>query len=135
MNIPRRPEWTKTMTREEIQMNENTAFLNWRRDLAQVEENNVNLAITPFEKNVEVWRQLWRVIEKSDVLLQIVDARNPYFFFSEDLEKYIKEVSGNKTFVLCINKADFLSEELIQHWSDYFKDKDVNHVFISALNE
>jgi large subunit GTPase 1 len=69
MNIPRRPEWTKTMTREEIQMNENTAFLNWRRDLAQVEENNVNLAITPFEKNVEVWKQLWRVIEKSDVLL------------------------------------------------------------------
>ena len=57
------------MTREEIQMNENTAFLNWRRDLAQVEENNVNLAITPFEKNVEVWKQLWRVIEKSDVLL------------------------------------------------------------------
>ena len=82
MNIPRRPEWTKTMTREDIQMNENTAFLNWRRDLAQVEENNVNLAITPFEKNVEVWKQLWRVIEKSDVLLQIVDARNPYFFFS-----------------------------------------------------
>ena len=121
MNIPRRPEWTKTMTREEIQMNENTAFLNWRRDLA--------------EKNIEVWKQLWRVIEKSDVLLQIVDARNPYFFFSGDLEKYIKEVSGNKTFVLCINKADFLSEELIQHWSDYFKDKDVNHVFISALNE
>ena len=70
------------MTREDIQMNENTAFLNWRRDLAQVEENNVNLAITPFEKNVEVWKQLWRVIEKSDVLLQIVDARNPYFFFS-----------------------------------------------------
>jgi len=27
------------------------------------------LAITPFEKNIEVWRQLWRVIEKSDVLI------------------------------------------------------------------
>lgn len=123
------------MTREEIQTNENTAFLNWRRDLAQVEENNVNLAITPFEKNIEVWKQLWRVIEKSDVLLQIVDARNPYFYFSEDLEKYIKEVSGDKKFVLCINKADFLSDELIKHWSNYFKDKGVNHVFISALNE
>jgi len=34
-----------------------------------VEENNVKLAITPFEKNIEVWRQLWRVIEKSDFLL------------------------------------------------------------------
>jgi len=47
------------------------------------------MAITPFEKNIEVWKQLWRVIEKSHVLLQIVDARNPYFFYSADLEKYI----------------------------------------------
>jgi large subunit GTPase 1 len=46
-------------------------------------------------------------------LLQIVDARNPYFFFSEDLEKYIKEIEGDKKFILCINKADFLNDELI----------------------
>ena len=51
-----------------------------------MEENNVKLEIIPFEKNIEVWKQLWRVIEKSDFLLQIVDARNPYFFYSEDLE-------------------------------------------------
>ena len=70
------------MEAHEIQQNENMAFLEWRRDLALVEENNVKLAITPFEKNVEVWKQLWRVIEKSDILLQIVDARNPYFFYS-----------------------------------------------------
>jgi len=74
-----------------------------------MEENNVKLAITPFEKNIEVWRQLWRVIEKSDLLLQIVDARNPYFFYSKDLEKYIKEVDENKEFIVCINKADYLS--------------------------
>ena len=97
-----------------------------------MEENNVKLAITPFEKNVEVWRQLWRVIEKSDLLLQIVDARNPYFFYSEDLEKYIKEVDENKEFIVCINKADYLSKELLQHWSAYFKGKNVTHIFISA---
>lgn len=81
------------MTRLEINQQENLAFLEWRRDLAAVEEGNINLAITPFEKNIEVWKQLWRVIEKSDLLLQIVDARNPYFYYSEDLEKYISEIS------------------------------------------
>ena len=50
---------------------ENLAFLEWRRDVAQIEEGSVNLAITPFEKNVQVWKQLWRVIEKSDLLLQV----------------------------------------------------------------
>jgi large subunit GTPase 1 len=89
LKIPRRPEWTKEMSATEINQNESFAFLNWRRDIASIEENNVKLAITPFEKNIEVWKQLWRVIEKSDLLLQIVDARNPFFYYSEDLEKYI----------------------------------------------
>lgn len=103
--------------------------------MATIEENNVNLAITPFEKNLEVWRQLWRVIERSDVLLQIVDARNPYFFYSEDLEKYIAEVDNTKEFLLLINKADYLTLELREHWSTYFNSKGVKHIFFSALEE
>lgn len=135
LKIPRRPQWTKEMSAQEINHNENLAFLEWRRDIASIEENNVKLAITPFEKNIEVWKQLWRVIEKSDVLLQIVDARNPFFFYSEDLEKYIQEKGGEKEFILCINKADYLSEELIAHWNKYFNDKGVTHIFFSAKME
>jgi large subunit GTPase 1 len=52
-----------------METKENAAFLEWRRAIAQVEEGSVSLAITPFEKNVQVWKQLWRVIEKSDLLL------------------------------------------------------------------
>ena len=37
-------------------------------------------AVAPFEKNLEVWRQLWRVVEKSNCLVQIVDSRNPLLF-------------------------------------------------------
>ena len=138
LKIPRRPKWRKDMSAEEIQGQENVAFLQWRRDIASIEENNMTLAITPFEKNLDVWRQLWRVIEKADVLLQIVDARNPYFYYSADLEQYIKDVDknrGKKQFMLLINKADYLTEELREHWSKYFKEMNVNHVFFSALME
>lgn len=117
-------------------MQETNAFLEWRRDIAALEENNVKLAITPFEKNIEVWKQLWRVIEKSDLLLQIVDARNPYFYYSQDLDKYIQEMGGDeKEFILCINKADFLSEQLIEHWNQYFLGKGIKHIFFSAKLE
>ena len=92
LTIPRRPAWSRSQTAHEIEQQENMAFLEWRRDIATIEQDNMTLAITPFEKNVDIWRQLWRVIEKSDLLLQIVDARNPYFFYSADLEKYIGEV-------------------------------------------
>lgn len=33
-----------------------------------------------FEMNLETWRQLWRVLEMSDIILVIVDARFPVSF-------------------------------------------------------
>ena len=36
---------------------------------------------------------------------------------------------------MCINKADYLSKELIAHWNKYFKDKKVTHIFFSAKME
>ena len=44
------------MTKHEIDTNEKESFLKWRADIASREQNNVNLAITPFEKNVDIWR-------------------------------------------------------------------------------
>ena len=75
------------------------------------------------------------MIEKSDILLQIVDARNPFFFYSADLEKYIKEIGDKKSFLLLINKSDYLTDELREHWSTYFNENQVNHIFFSAINE
>ena len=35
LRVPRRPAWNKTMTTEELDRNEKTAFLSWRRGLAE----------------------------------------------------------------------------------------------------
>ncbi|KAG1047529.1 hypothetical protein G6F42_029100 [Rhizopus arrhizus] len=67
------------MTAEQVQRNERESFLNWRRDMATLEDEE-GLLLTPFEKNLEVWRQLWRVIERSQLIVQFVDARNPMLF-------------------------------------------------------
>jgi large subunit GTPase 1 len=34
-----------------------------------------------------------------------------------------------------INKADFLSPELREHWNNYFNEKGIRHVFFSAKLE
>ncbi|KAF5303058.1 hypothetical protein FQR65_LT08387 [Abscondita terminalis] len=132
ITIPRRPQWTKTMTVDELQSNEREHFLEWRRSLATLQEKQ-DILLTPFEKNLEFWRQLWRVIERSDVVVQIVDARNPLLFRCEDLEKYVKEVSINKLNIIVLNKADFLTNNQRQYWADYFAAKYVQVVFYSAL--
>jgi hypothetical protein len=40
------------------------------RQLAVLEEEE-ELLLTPFERNLEVWRQLWRVLERSDIVVQV----------------------------------------------------------------
>lgn len=67
LKIPRRPPWHADMSVDELERNERAAFLEWRRGLARLEENE-KLVITPFEKNLDIWRQLWRVVERSDLV-------------------------------------------------------------------
>lgn len=134
LRIPRRPKWNKDTTAEELKTSENQSFLEWRRDLALLQEKE-DLVITPYEKNLEFWRQLWRVIERSDVVVQIVDSRNPLLFRCEDLELYVKEVDANKQNILLLNKADFLTDEQRKVWAEYFDSQKIKIAFFSALEE
>jgi len=129
--VPRRPKWTHDTSAEELDLNERQAFLEWRRALVQVEED-LRCSVTPFEKNLEIWRQLWRVCERSDVVVQVVDARDPLFYRCEDLETYVKELNPGKTTMLLLNKADLLSKELRRAWAEYFEAKGISFLFWSA---
>lgn len=70
----------------------------------------------------------------SDVVVQIVDARNPLLFRCEDLEAYVKEVNPNKDNLLLINKSDFLTETQRETWAEHFRQNNVKAVFFSALS-
>merc|ERR1712131_287972 len=117
------------------------SFLIWRRELADKEENT-KAVFTPFEKNIEFWRQLWRVIERSDLVVQLVDARRPLLFRCADLEKYVHEVAARqgpeefrKENVLLLNKADLVSLEQRKFWASYFVEKGIEFIFFSAIEE
>ncbi|XP_019735935.1 large subunit GTPase 1 homolog [Hippocampus comes] len=134
LRIPRRPHWDESTSPEALQLAEKDSFLEWRRQLAQLEEEQ-KLCLTPFERNLEFWRQLWRVIERSDVVVQIVDARNPSLFRCPDLELYVKEVSENKVNMLLVNKADLLTRQQRRAWARHFEKEGLRAVFWSALAE
>lgn len=131
LKIPRRPPWNCETTPDDLNRNEKEHFLEWRRSLARLQEEQ-GLLLTPYEKNIEFWRQLWRVVERSDVVVQIVDARNPLLFQCEDLEKYVKEISEHKMNLILVNKADFLTDRQREHWSAYFSSVKIQAVFFSA---
>lgn len=136
LTIPRRPRWEKGQLKFQIERQENLAFLEWRRELAKLTENN-DLILTPFERNLEVWRQLWRVVERCDLVVQIVDARNPLFFRSVDLVNYVNDLSdpdnnNTKSNLLLVNKSDLLTLKQRVEWAKFFTEKKINFVFFSA---
>ena len=95
--------------------------------------------LTPFEKNLEVWRQLWRVVERSNVIVQVplpqlqlqlfirtkcrlglLNVQTPDYaqqivdarnpmVMCTDLDKYVQEVDPAKKSLLLVNKADLLT--------------------------
>lgn len=137
LSVPRRPAWDETTTPEELQRNEHQAFLEWRRAIAFKEEELVRsqsgASVTPFEKNIEVWRQLWRVLERCSCLLQLVDARNPLFYLSKDLKEYAESLG--KPMMVLINKSDYLSAHQRAQWRDYLVEQGWDPVFFSAAME
>lgn len=131
--VPRRPAWDTDMTKYQLARKENDAFLEWRRKLAHLQETNEDLLLTPFERNIEVWKQLWRVVERSDLIVQIVDARDPLLFRSVDLERYVKELDDRKQNLLLVNKADLLTRKQRIIWAKYFLSRGIDFTFYSAL--
>ncbi|GAA6036038.1 hypothetical protein JCM8097_006578 [Rhodosporidiobolus ruineniae] len=145
LQVPRRPPWTRKMTTVELERQERDSFLEWRRGLADLQDNK-SLLLTPFERNLEVWRQLWRTLERSDLIVQIVDARNPLTFRSSDLEKYVLELNEKeepreeggpvpkRKNLLLINKSDLLTQKQREQWADYFDKHGIQYAFFSAAN-
>eukprot|EP00566_Odontella_aurita_P004720 CAMPEP_0113542026 /NCGR_PEP_ID=MMETSP0015_2-20120614/9371_1 /TAXON_ID=2838 /ORGANISM="Odontella" /LENGTH=777 /DNA_ID=CAMNT_0000442023 /DNA_START=73 /DNA_END=2403 /DNA_ORIENTATION=- /assembly_acc=CAM_ASM_000160 len=144
LSVPRRPAWDSSTTPEELDRREREYFVEWRRGIALREEElytankgstgGFAATVTPFEKNLEVWRQLWRVLERSDAVVQIVDARNPLFYLNADLRTYA-EVDLGKPMLIVVNKSDYLTDRQRMAWHEYLEGRGYEHVFFSAYSE
>ncbi len=65
-------------------------------------------------------------------VIQVIDARDPLTYRSDDLEQYARDIAPHKGSLLLLNKADLLSVELRTAWADYFDEQGVSYVFWSA---
>ncbi|KAI3361158.1 hypothetical protein L3Q82_013362, partial [Scortum barcoo] len=115
LGFPRRPSWNYEMTRENLLKKEEKSYRDYLDDL---HSRNPPGSLSHFEHNLETWRQLWRVLEMSDVILLIVDIRHPVLQFPPSLYHYI---TGDlqKQVILVLNKADLCPPPLVIAWKHY----------------
>lgn len=55
-----------------------------------------------------IWNELYKVIDSSDVVIHVLDARDPLGTRCESVEKYIREECSHKHLVYVLNKCDLV---------------------------
>ncbi|MFB6490399.1 MAG: GTPase [Thermoproteus sp. AZ2] len=78
----------------------------------------------------EAWRRVRRVVEDSDLVLEVLDARDPLATRSEELEALAKRLG--KRVIAAINKADLVPMEAGLAWKRWLEKQGIPAVFFSA---
>lgn len=66
-----------------------------------------------------IWEELYKVIDSSDVLLYVLDARNPNGTRTKFIENYLQKKCPNKHLVFILNKCDLVPTSITNKWVKY----------------
>ncbi|THV07519.1 P-loop containing nucleoside triphosphate hydrolase protein [Dendrothele bispora CBS 962.96] len=121
----RRPKWRFEMSKKEVERNEEGVFKKWMKQMDEIVDqwqNNDNHPSTPpsptyFERNLEVWRQLWRVTEMSQIVLVLLDARCPLLHYPPSLSHYL----ADRKVILVLTKTDIPRASQVEAWASFFR--------------
>ncbi|MCJ1400532.1 GTPase required for pre-60S ribosomal subunit nuclear export and maturation [Xylographa trunciseda] len=86
---------------------------------AVAEEETITSAKEPiFSKgqSKRIWNELYKVIDSSDVVIHVLDARDPLGTRCRSVEKYIKEEAPHKHLIFVLNKCDLVPTGVAASW-------------------
>lgn len=80
-----------------------------------------------------IWGELHKVVDSSDVVIQVLDARDPMGTRSKYLESFMKRQCAHKHMVLLINKADLVPTWVSTRWLRALSKEHPTLIFHSSL--
>lgn len=92
---------------------------------------------TMFDKgqSKRIWGELYKVIDSSDVVVQVLDARDPQGTRCRHLEKHLKEHCTHKHMVLLLNKCDLIPAWASKGWLRLLSKEYPTLAFHASINK
>lgn len=92
---------------------------------------------TMFEKgqSKRIWGELYKVIDSSDVVVQVLDARDPQGTRCYHLERHLKEHCKHKHLILLINKCDLVPAWATKGWLRVLSKEYPTLAFHASINK
>ncbi|KAL2918845.1 nuclear GTP-binding protein nug1 [Polyrhizophydium stewartii] len=69
------------------------------------------------------YREFKKVVENADVILEVLDARDPLGCRTKQIEELILNSGANKRIILVLNKIDLVPRENVEQWLKYLRNE------------
>ncbi|KAI4554363.1 guanine nucleotide-binding protein-like 3-like protein isoform X4 [Ovis aries] len=69
------------------------------------------------------YKEFHKVVEYSDVILEVLDSRDPLGCRCFQMEETVLQAEGNKKLVLVLNKIDLVPKEVVEKWLEYLRNE------------